>query len=519
MARVFKTGITADGNISTNGNLISMNSSGDEGGEILLSKPVNTSPFTPISGTGVTIDVWQNRLRFFEQGGSARGFYIDITSGGAGVSTNLVSGGSYTLPTASSTVLGGIKVGTNLSIDGSGVLSSTDTNTTYTFASGTTNGAFSVTPSGSSAQTVAIYGLGSAAYTASGDYATSSHTHGNITNAGAIGSTANRVIVTTTAGALTTATGTSQSSSTYLRGDLTWVTPTDTNWYPTAYAWTGGTTAGPTGSLTGTGMSAVSFGAIPSASSTASGIVTTSAQTFAGSKTFGTFSTPVSSIDIYSTLNVLDGTGVSPGSIYAQTAIESGGSVLAGTNLYAGNVISHSGKSATTTSQDAGVYMNPNGYVLSSRSSGIVYYAHRYGTSGTVPFFQFIYNGTNNGVINIASGGTPAFASGSDYRMKTDITPVSDASERMKNAKAYTFYKINEIDPSDNLHTGFLAHELAEVQPDAVVGEKDAVDENGKPIYQEVMEAKIIPVMAQAINDLIGMVETLTARVELLENK
>jgi len=38
-------------------------------------------------------------------------------------------------------------------------------NTTYTFASGTTNGAFNVTPSGGSAQSVAIYGLGSAAYT------------------------------------------------------------------------------------------------------------------------------------------------------------------------------------------------------------------------------------------------------------------------------------------------------------------------------------------------------------------
>lgn len=43
----------------------------------------------------------------------------------------LSAGNSYVLPTASATVLGGIKVGTNLSIDANGILSSTDTNTTY----------------------------------------------------------------------------------------------------------------------------------------------------------------------------------------------------------------------------------------------------------------------------------------------------------------------------------------------------------------------------------------------------
>ena len=55
---------------------------------------------------------------------------------------------------------------------------------------------------------------------------------------------------------------------------------------PTAFKWTNGTTAGPTGSLTGNGMSAVSFAAIPNAGASASGVVTTGAQTFAGKKTF-----------------------------------------------------------------------------------------------------------------------------------------------------------------------------------------------------------------------------------------
>lgn len=65
-------------------------------------------------------------------------------------------------------------------------------------------------------------------------------------------------------------------------------TDTNTNYYPTTFTWTNGTTAGPTGSLTGSGMSAVSFGAIPSASATQSGVVTAGDQTFGGIKTIDT---------------------------------------------------------------------------------------------------------------------------------------------------------------------------------------------------------------------------------------
>jgi len=62
---------------------------GDEGGEIFLG-PALTN--TTLAG-GVTIDVYQNRLRIFEQGGTARGVYIDLSNAAAGVATNLVSGG------------------------------------------------------------------------------------------------------------------------------------------------------------------------------------------------------------------------------------------------------------------------------------------------------------------------------------------------------------------------------------------------------------------------------------------
>lgn len=77
--------VSVSGDLSTSGKLSVNASAGDEGGEIFLNKSVTN---TTISG-GVTIDVYQDKLRIFEQGGSARGYYLDIPSGGAGVSVQL----------------------------------------------------------------------------------------------------------------------------------------------------------------------------------------------------------------------------------------------------------------------------------------------------------------------------------------------------------------------------------------------------------------------------------------------
>lgn len=93
-------------------------------------------------------------------------------------------------------------------------ISSTDTDTTYSFATGATNGTFNVTPSGGSATAVSIYGLGSAAYTASGDYAASSHSHS---------------VFTTTKDGFVPKSGTSNTTD-FLRRDGSWATPPDTTY-------------------------------------------------------------------------------------------------------------------------------------------------------------------------------------------------------------------------------------------------------------------------------------------------
>jgi hypothetical protein len=82
--------ISSSTDIYSYGYLRSLNSSGDEGGEILLAKSVTNNTLT---GSGITIDSYQNKIRIFEQGGSARGAYIDLTECDAGVGTNLLAGG------------------------------------------------------------------------------------------------------------------------------------------------------------------------------------------------------------------------------------------------------------------------------------------------------------------------------------------------------------------------------------------------------------------------------------------
>jgi len=89
-----KTGGTFTGNITApevraTTKLVAQTVGGDEGGEILLGKAATN---TTLTGDGVTIDVYQNRLRIFEQGGDARGGYIDVSTLGNGVSTNLTPG-------------------------------------------------------------------------------------------------------------------------------------------------------------------------------------------------------------------------------------------------------------------------------------------------------------------------------------------------------------------------------------------------------------------------------------------
>jgi hypothetical protein len=94
LMRANSTGVYSPGVVSATGivsglELTSTQSSGDEGGQLNLAKAATN---TTLAGN-IIVDIYQNRFRIFENGGTNRGAYIDLTAANASVGTNLLSGG------------------------------------------------------------------------------------------------------------------------------------------------------------------------------------------------------------------------------------------------------------------------------------------------------------------------------------------------------------------------------------------------------------------------------------------
>ena len=71
----------------------------------------------------------------------------------------------------------------------------------------------------------------------------------------------------------------------------------------------------------------------------------------------------------------------------------------------------------------------------------------------------------------------------------------------------------NYISDSTTKLQGFIADELQDIVPHAVSGEKNAVDEKGKPIYQGVDASFLIPHLVSAIQELKAEVDSLKAQI------
>ena len=156
-----------------------------------------------------------------------------------------------------------------------------------------------------------------------------------------------------------------------------------------------------------------------------------------------------------------------------------------------------------------------NGVLLLERSTNI--------DSTLRSHVLFSKGGTTVGQIKTSNSAT-SFVTSSDYRLKENVTPMSGATAQTKLLKPCNFDWI--VGGNTN---GFLAHELAEVVPEAVAGTKDAMmDEEYEvtpatdteaavmgtrsvPDMQGIDQSKLVPLLTATIQELIARIEALEA--------
>jgi hypothetical protein len=154
------------------------------------------------------------------------------------------------------------------------------------------------------------------------------------------------------------------------------------------------------------------------------------------------------------------------------------------------------GLTATPTSNQGGISMTQDGVIFTSRTS-----------DATLAHLSFHNTNGQVGTIKTA-GSSTSFNTSSDYRLKENVSYDFDATTRLKQLKPARF---NFIADADTTVDGFIAHEVQSIVPEAISGEKDAVDENGNPEYQGIDQSKLVPLLVKTIQELEARITTLEA--------
>jgi len=138
-------------------------------------------------------------------------------------------------------------------------------------------------------------------------------------------------------------------------------------------------------------------------------------------------------------------------------------------------------------------------YVSHSTSDGSGDSYAEYGYNGT-KIGSITQNGTTGVLYNITS----------DYRLKNVIGPVVGSGDRIDALQPVEY----EWKSDGSRTRGFLAHDFQKVYAQSVTGEKDAVDEDGNPVYQNMQAST-----SEVIADLVAEIKDLRRRVAELESK
>jgi len=209
----------------------------------------------------------------------------------------------------------------------------------------------------------------------------------------------------------------------------------------------------------------------------------------------------------------------------------------------------------------------PNGQMFGTTNGNPVAYFNRQSSTGTALVFR--YNNSDVGTISVAASST-AYNTSSDYRLKENVVDLTGATTRVAQLQPHRF---NFIRDPDTIVDGFVAHEVADIVPEAITGTKDGmqdvenvvVDADGGivgrdrteadwlagkeptlvseatedeaavyadpiyaadtawhetltvPEYQGIDQAKLVPLLTAAVQELTSRLETAEAEIAILK--
>lgn len=169
---------------------------------------------------------------------------------------------------------------------------------------------------------------------------------------------------------------------------------------------------------------------------------------------------------------------------------------------------------------DSGSFTGSNATLrLASNSARTGLSINSHSASAVIDFFASFYDITNGFIGSIrsaASSSTTSYNTTSDYRLKEEVEPLISSLERLRLLKPITFKWRNT--PNSRIEEGFIAHEVQEVVPSAISGEKDAVDAEGNPDMQQMELARLVPLLTGALQEAHELIKNLTERVSALES-
>lgn len=150
----------------------------------------------------------------------------------------------------------------------------------------------------------------------------------------------------------------------------------------------------------------------------------------------------------------------------------------------------------------------------STNPASAFYVNQPYNSTNQSIIWFFVSSPDANGGVLFGNNNTIGVASTSDVRQKRDVRPMTHALGTIQRLRPIRFNWIDQ--PNEIKSWGFLAHEVQEIIPDMVQTPRDAVDDDGEPIYQTLDVGYLVPLLTRACQELEQELTALEADIQAI---